>query len=105
MKFSRFSYIELTLSKERPIVFRCLINAFKFYGGVPKRILFDNMSTVIDTNVKPKRVNHKMVQFAKDMNFRGGNHARPDMPIQKEPMRLAIRLWTGLEATVVSLTP
>lgn len=45
-------------------------NAFKFYGGVPKRILFDNMSTVIDTNVKPKRVNHKMVQFAKDMNFR-----------------------------------
>lgn len=70
LKFSRFSYIELTLSKEQPIVFRCLINAFKFYGGVPKRILFDNMSTVIDTNVKPKRVNHKMVQFAKDMNFR-----------------------------------
>lgn len=36
LKFSRFSYIELTLSKEQPIVFRCLINAFKFYGGVPK---------------------------------------------------------------------
>ena len=70
LKFSRYSYIELTLSKEQPIVFRCLINAFKFYGGVPKRILFDNMSTVINTNLKPKRVNHKMVQFAKDMNFR-----------------------------------
>lgn len=70
MKFSRYSYIELTLSKEQPIVFRCLINAFKFYGGIPKRILFDNMSTVVDTNVKPKRINHKMVQFAKDMNFK-----------------------------------
>ena len=70
LKFSRFSYIELTLSKEQPIVFRCLINAFKFYGGVPKRILFDNMSTVMNTNVKPKRINHKMVQFAKDMNFK-----------------------------------
>lgn len=70
LKFSRYSYIELTLSKEQSIVFRCLINAFKFYGGVPKRILFDNMSTVIDTSVKPKRINYKMAQFARDMNFK-----------------------------------
>lgn len=35
-----------------------------------KKNTLDNMSTVINTNVKPKRVNHKMVQFAKDMNFR-----------------------------------
>ncbi len=70
MKFSRYSYIELTLSKEQPVVFRCLINAFKFYGGIPKRILFDNMSTVVDTSVKPKRINNKMVQFSKDMNFK-----------------------------------
>lgn len=70
LKFSRYSYIELTLSKEQPVVFKCLINAFKFYGGIPKRILFDNMSTVVDTSVRPKRINNKMVQFAKDMNFR-----------------------------------
>lgn len=70
MKFSRQSYIELTLSKEQPIVFRCLINAFNFYGGIPKRILFDNMSTVVDANVKPKRINYKMMQFFKDMNFK-----------------------------------
>lgn len=70
LKFSRFSYLELTLSKEQNVVFRCLINAFKAYGGIPKRILFDNMSTVIDTSVKPKRVNNKMVQFAKDFNFK-----------------------------------
>lgn len=69
LKFSRYSYIELTLSKEQPVVFRCLINAFRFYGGIPKRILFDNMSTVMDTNTRPKRINHKMAQFAKDMNF------------------------------------
>ena len=70
LKFSRYSYIELTLSKEQPIVLRCLINAFHFFGGVPKRILFDNMATVMDTNTRPKRVNHRMVQFSKDMNFR-----------------------------------
>ena len=70
LKFSRYSYLELTLSKEQPIVFRCLINAFYFYGGVPKRILFDNMATVVDTTVNPKRINTKMVQFSKDMNFK-----------------------------------
>lgn len=70
LKFSRYSYIELTLSKEQTAVFKCLINAFKFYGGIPKRILFDNMSTVVDINVKPKRISYKMVQFAKDMNFK-----------------------------------
>lgn len=33
------------------------------------------------------------------------NRAKPDMPIHKEPTRPATRLWTGLEATVVNLTP
>ena len=70
LKFSRYSYIELTLSKEQTAVFKCLINGFKFYGGIPKRILFDNMSSVVNTTVKPKRINHKMIQFAKDMNFK-----------------------------------
>ena len=69
LKFSRFSYIELTLSKEQNTVFRCLANAFKFYGGVPKRILFDNMSTAIDVSSRPKKVNSRMLQFSKDMNF------------------------------------
>ena len=55
LKFSRYSYIELTLSKEQPIVLRCLINAFHFFGGVPKRILFDNMATVMDTRTQDRR--------------------------------------------------
>lgn len=69
LKFSRYSYIELTLSKEQSILFRCFINSFKYYGGIPKRILFDNMSTAVDTTVRPKRINTRMVQFARDMNF------------------------------------
>lgn len=70
LKFSRYSYIELTLSKEQSVVFRCLINAFCFFGGIPNRVLFDNMSTVVDVSATPKRINSKMIQFAKDMNFR-----------------------------------
>lgn len=69
LKFSRYSYLELTLSKEQPVVFKCMINAFSYFGGIPNRIIFDNMSTVIDTSVRPKRVNHKFEQFSKDFNF------------------------------------
>ena len=69
LKFSRYSYIELTLSKEQPTLFRCLINAFEYFGGVTKKIMFDNMTTVVDVNAKPAKVNAKMLQFAKDFNF------------------------------------
>lgn len=69
LKFSRYSYIELSLTMEQRDLFRCLINSFKFFGGIPSRILFDNMSTAADVNVHPKRVNTKLVQFAKDFNF------------------------------------
>lgn len=69
LKFSRFSYLELTLSKEQPVVIRCLINGFKRFGGVPKRLLFDNMSSVADINGKTKKINNRIVQFAKDFNF------------------------------------
>ena len=70
LKYSRYSYIELTLSRDQNTVFRCLINAIKYYGGVPNRILFDNMSTVVDINVKPKRINSKMKHFSNDIGFK-----------------------------------
>lgn len=69
LKYSRYSYLQLTISKDRENVFGCLINAFKAFGGVPKRILFDNMSTIVDTSVKPKRINNQAKAFAKDFNF------------------------------------
>ena len=36
--------------KTREDVFECLINAFKFIGGIPEEILFDNMASVVDVN-------------------------------------------------------
>ena len=70
LKFSRYSYLEITLSREQTVVFRCLINAFNYYGGIPERILFDNMSTVVDVSVRSKRINSKIIQFSKDINFK-----------------------------------
>lgn len=69
LKFSWYSYLELTLSKQQSAVFRSLINAFKYFDGVPERIQFDNMSNVVDVSAKSKRINNKMIHFSKDMNF------------------------------------
>jgi len=70
--YSRLKYIELTLDKTQPTVFKCLTNSFKYYGGVPTELLFDNMRTVVDhsrTQYGKPVYNDKMYSFSKDAGF------------------------------------
>ena len=46
--YSRLKYLNLTLDKTQETVFQSLTNSFKYFGGVPKEILFDNMKTVVE---------------------------------------------------------
>lgn len=70
--YSRLKYIELTVDRKQSTVFQGLVNAFKFFGGVPKEILFDNMKTVVDQSKseynKPV-INSTFYEFSKDMGF------------------------------------
>ena len=68
--FSRFNYLELSLKRCTEDVHRCLINAFKAFGGVPVEIVFDNMSTVANTHVKPKRPTESISRLAKEFGFK-----------------------------------
>ena len=68
--FSRYSYLELTLQKRLEDVIRCLINSFNTFGGAPKEILFDNISTVANVRVKPKKPTESISQLVKDFNFK-----------------------------------
>lgn len=65
--YSRMHKFTYSKSKTKEDVCRCLIEAFKYYGGVPKRLLTDNMSSII--NVKTKKFTEEFRQFAKDFNF------------------------------------
>ena len=47
LSYSKYKYIELTINRTQPTLFRCMINCFKALGGVPEEILFDNMKTVV----------------------------------------------------------
>lgn len=77
---SRYVYYEYRKEKTREDVFECLINAFKFVGGVPEEILFDNMASVIDINTR--KVNSKFLAFSKDMGFKVRN-CKPRRPETK----------------------
>ena len=71
--YSRLKYIELTLDKSQDTLEKCLINSFKYYGGVPEEIIFDNMKTVVDhsrSNYHEAVINESFYQFSKDMGFK-----------------------------------
>lgn len=45
--YSRARYIEFTLDITTPTLLQCHLNAFRFFGGYPKEILYDNMKQVV----------------------------------------------------------
>lgn len=70
--YSRLKYIELTFDKTQKTLFKCLTNMFKYFSGVPKELLFDNMRTVVDqsrTQFSDPVYNEKLIKFAKDAGF------------------------------------
>jgi transposase len=46
LAFSRMLYVEFTTSMDLPTLLACHLNAFAFFGGWPKELLYDNMKQV-----------------------------------------------------------
>ena len=70
--YSRLKYIELTFDRSQPTLFRCLTNMFKYFNGVPRELLFDNMKTVVDrprTQFSKVVFNDTFYSFSKDASF------------------------------------
>lgn len=70
LKHSRYSHLDMSIQKRFDDVSRGLINSFIKFGGVPKELLFDNMSTVANTNIKPKKPTSAILQMSKDFGFK-----------------------------------
>lgn len=68
--YSRYPVFTYKLYKTRQDVFDCLIASFKATGGVPREILFDNMSSVVDRDGNRANISNEMRAFAKDMGFK-----------------------------------
>lgn len=70
--YSRTKFVKLTSDKSQKTLFECMNEAFKYFGGVPKEIVFDNMATVVDranSRIGNVKLNTKFLQYSKDIGF------------------------------------
>lgn len=70
LSYSRYNALVYSKSREQDALHRCLISALHKFGGVPKEILFDNMTTAATITKSGKRVNRSLQRFATDFNFK-----------------------------------
>lgn len=67
---SRAKYIEFTSRCDLSSLERCMVNAFAYFGGVPEKVLTDNMKTVIIGRDGGKPIwNTAFEDFSVDMGF------------------------------------
>ena len=72
LPYSKFKFLKLTLDQKQDTLFKCLFEAFKATGGIPKEIWFDNMSTVVDHKLSDfhhHRFNERFLSFSHDAEF------------------------------------
>ena len=68
--YSRYLYLEFTLSQALGTFLRCMERALRFYGGVAVADIFDNMKTVVLSHTPLATVfNHRFLQYARARDF------------------------------------
>jgi len=67
---SRVKYVEFASRCDLHSLQRCMVNAFSYFGGVPKEVLTDNMKTVVVGRQAGKAIwNTRFEDFATDIGF------------------------------------
>ena len=66
LSFSRLLYLEFTRSMKLPTLLQCHKNAFAFFGGWPRTILYDNMKQV---RLSPTQLQPQFLDFANHYGF------------------------------------
>lgn len=79
--------------KTRIDVQRCLIKTFEYIGGVPKELLTDNMSSIVDT--KTRTFYKEFITFTNDMQTKPQN-CKPRHPYTKGKDESANRFMSWL---------
>lgn len=94
--YSRLHNYVYSKTKCRNDLERCLMETFKYINGVPKRLLTDNMRTVVDIDQNNNRkVNSSFKQFLKDMGTEI-KLCRPSTPETKGKVETCNKFMTWL---------
>jgi transposase len=68
--YSRYLYLEFTLSQAMGAFLRCMDRALRFFGGSTKVDIFDNMKTVVQSHTPTVTVfNHRFLEYARVRQF------------------------------------
>ncbi len=71
--YSRMRYIEFVTDMSTTTLIKCHINAFKYFGGYPEEILYDNMKQVVIKRLlkqKDSQMNKEFEDFSGFLKFR-----------------------------------
>jgi transposase len=79
LSFSRMLYIEFTRSMKLPLLLQCHKNAFAYFGGWPRALLYDNMKQV---RLSQEQLHPLFLDFANHYGFIPKTH-RPYRPRTK----------------------
>lgn len=79
LSFSRMLYLEFTRSMKLPLLLQCHKNAFAYFGGWPRCILYDNMKQV---RLSQQQLHPLFLDFANHYGFTPKTH-RPYRPRTK----------------------
>lgn len=67
--YSRMHYFEYSKTKTEDDFMRCLLHAFQYFGGKTKKVLTDNMASIVNVNEKgDKKIHETIRQFFKDLD-------------------------------------
>lgn len=70
LSYSRLHYVELVFDQGQVTWVKCHINAFEFFGGVPRRIILDNLkSGILRPNTYDPVFNRAYAECAKHYGF------------------------------------
>ena len=98
--YSRYLYVEFTLSQSFGSLVRCMERCLRFYGGTTEIDIFDNMKTVVRSHTPAATVfNPGFLEYARARGFavracnvgRGNEKGRVERPIGF----LRTRFWPG----------
>ena len=54
--YSRRQYVEFTIRQDMETFLRCHVNGFRYFGGAPSEVLYDNLKTAVDHREAEGRV-------------------------------------------------
>jgi len=104
--YSRYLYLEFTLSQTMGTFLRCMERGLAFFGGVADADIFDNMKTVVLSHTRHATVfNPHFLEYAKARGFkviacnvRKGNEKGG---VERHIGFVRVRFWTGRRFTDV----